>query len=403
MDALRQDASSIDWTPVLVSDSIDEKVRELEGIILKLYDVHAPIRRVKVRHDPAPWLTDYIKTMMAKRDKAKLRFRRCPTDQNLARYKFLRNHCSRLCRDAKRRHNHNSVENCNPTQVWKFLRSLGIGKISTSSDNSVDLNALNTHFSIPPVTLDTSIKSSTISFLESQTLPACAQFCFTTISEEDVKKHVLAITSKAVGNDNLCSRMISLILSELLPILTHIFNYSLVTRSFPSAWKRANVIPLPKIANPTSFSHFRPISILPFLSKVLEHIVHKQLADYITSNSLLSPFQSGFRKGHSTVTALLKVTEDIRLAMENKSLTILTLLDFSSAFNSVDFDVLISILRSFNISPSVIDWFNSYLRGRSQRVRSDETSSDWCDLVAGVPQGGVLSPLLFSIFINTVT
>lgn len=103
------------------------------------------------------------------------------------------------------------------------------------------------------------------------------------------------------------------------------------------------------------------------------------------------------------MTALLKVTDDIRQAMDDKLLTILTLLDFSSAFNSVDFDILLAILRSLNVSSSATAWFESYLRGRSQRVRCDEATSDWCDLVAGVPQGGVLSPLLFSIFINTAT
>ena len=101
-----------------------------------------------------------------------------------------------------------------------------------------------------------------------------------------------------------------------------------------------------------------------------------------------------------TVTTLVKITDDIRLAMENKSLTVLILLDFSSAFNSVDFDILLGILSTLNVSPPVIEWFKSYLRGRSQSVQSDECSSKWCELTAGVPQGGVLSPLLFSIFIN---
>lgn len=120
-------------------------------------------------------------------------------------------------------------------------------------------------------------------------------------------------------------------------------------------------------------------------------------------NSLLSQFQSGFRPGHSTVSALLKVSEDMRFAMNNKQLTVLVLLDFSSAFNSVDFDILLGILSSLNVSPEAIAWFSSYLRGRSQCVRSNESSSDWCDLTAGVPQGGVLSPLLFSVFINSLT
>lgn len=197
--------------------------------------------------------------------------------------------------------------------------------------------------------------------------------------------------------------MIVTILVPILPVITHIVNYSLFSGTFPLLWRKAYVRPLPKISSPTLPNHFRPISILPFLSKVLEACAHKQFARFVYTNKLMSPLQSGFRLGHSTSSALLKVTGDIRRATEDANLTVLVLVDFSNAFNTVSHDILLSILSHLMVSSKALDWFSSYLRDRQQSVRVDESSSTWCTLNAGVPQGGILSPLLFSIFINLLT
>ncbi|KAA5589197.1 hypothetical protein F3G61_31385, partial [Pseudomonas aeruginosa] len=125
-------------------------------------------------------------------------------------------------------------------------------------------------------------------------------------------------------------------LDHLLPAIWHITNFSLSSGTFPSLWRKAYVLPLPKIPNPSLPNHFRPISILPFLSKVIEACVHKQLSQFIFRNNLLSPYQSGFRPGHSTVSALLKVVGDIRTGMQDTKVTVLVLIDFSNAFNAVN-------------------------------------------------------------------
>jgi hypothetical protein len=187
-----------------------------------------------------------------------------------------------------------------------------------------------------------------------------------------------------------------------MPVLLHLFNFSLHSGKFPDSWKTAMVRPLPKVTSPKVPSDYRPISILPALSKILERLVHKQVTEYISKHNLCDCFQSGFKKGHSTGTALLKVLDDTRLAMDTKKVTILTLLDFSKAFDSVNFEIVLKTLSSLNFSDSSLSWFRSYLYERKQMVCFNNDNSSLLQLENGVPQGSVLGPLLFSLYINSL-
>lgn len=156
-----------------------------------------------------------------------------------------------------------------------------------------------------------------------------------------------------------------------------------------------------KPATRSSPPEFRPISILPFLSKVLEKLLHEQISTFIKNNKLLSVHQSGFREKHSCVSAVLKVTDDLRCAMDSDLVSFLGLLDFSKAFDTVNHRVLISKMKyQFQFSDTAADLMLSYLSGRSQAVVVGGTSSDLVELTSGVPQGSILGPLLFSLFIN---
>ncbi|KAJ0171968.1 hypothetical protein K1T71_012731 [Dendrolimus kikuchii] len=348
--ALVKDAQESDWSGVFKAATVDEKVYVFNTALLRLYDLHAPMRRVRIKHLPAPWLTDDIKKLIHKKSMAKTKYKLKPSDENKQAFIRARNRCNRVCRDAQRRYIHESVEKDNPSKVWKFLKSLGVGKsVQNPVPNNFDIDSLNQHFTSTKY-FDKITKSNTLKDLSSIPTPLHPNFILSPLSECDVKIAIKSISSNAVGSDGISRGMIVPILDVINPIITHILNSSIASCIFPVAWKEAHVIPLPKKPNPSSFSEFRPISILPFLSKVLERLVHKQFSTFLSQNSLMNPFQSGFRPGHSTVTALVKITDDIRHGMENGLLTILSLLDFSSAFNNVDYDLLLDDLQIYTQS-----------------------------------------------------
>ena len=187
----------------------------------------------------------------------------------------------------------------------------------------------------------------------------------------------------------------------LSPFITHLFNLSLSTGSFPNSWKTAVVTPTVKRGK-TSFTDirsYRPISHLPTLSKLLERFVSRQLRDHLHKFCLLPTSQSGFRPHHSTETAILKVNSDLLRALDNGDLALLSLLDLSSAFDTVDHDILKRRLQvSFGLSGDVLSWLSSYLSSRSQSVRCNCYSSFSASVTCGVPQGSVLGPLLFVMY-----
>ncbi|CAF4837513.1 unnamed protein product [Pieris macdunnoughi] len=261
------DAAKIDFSSIYECPTINGKVDLLNASITNLFDIHAPLRPVKLKHLPAPWLNDEIKTLINQKNRAKAKLRTAKTDKERVLYKTLRNRCNTRCRDAQRRHIHDSVSNGDPSKIWKFLKSLGVGKPPCPSmPPDIEVNSLNAHFTSHSTSSNIDL-ALTLEYISSLPRPSFPSFSFTEFSSQKVESSISSIHSNAVGSDLIGRAMIIPIVSLVLPVITHIFNFSISSGEFPSCWKDGLIIPIPKKANPSTFSDFRPISILPFLSK----------------------------------------------------------------------------------------------------------------------------------------
>lgn len=387
---------------IMEIDDINEKVALLNYYLRYLLDTYLPLKTCKIRKHYSPWVTENIKLLISLKDKALKKYKKYQTQANLDNYRTLRNFTTLSIKNEKKAYLNFKLQHLNIKETWNELKRTNIIANKNRKYIPTELqkpDEINNFFvnSVPNSTNNE--KENLIDFYLTHTknnLPN--NFYFKRINDEIISKILNSISTKASGVDEINIVLIKLCSPYIIPLITHLVNFCIDNNIVPKCWKQGLVKPLPKIAEVKEYKDLRPICILPALSKFLERVLDMQIRDYLLSNNLNNFYQSGFRANHSCTSALMNITDDILAATDQNKMTALVLLDFSKAFDTIDHDILISILHFIGFTNSACMLIANYLNEREQKVVINDQMSTSLNITRGVPQGSILGPLLYTIY-----
>ena len=389
--------------------ALDEQIRTYHRSLEDVMDSLAPIKttEIVVRHD-AKWFSDGIRQAKQDRRQAERLWRSTGLTVHREMYIAERAKVNALVNTAKERHYQDQVAACggDQQQLYRVLSEL-LGRAGSSPLPTGDASDLAQRFSDFFVSKITTIQNSIPATQPSATAAlsyTSALAEFTPVIVDQLVRLITSSPSKHCGLDPIPTRLLKLGIHVVSPAICSIVNTSLAAGVVPDAFKEALVYPRLKkpSLNTEELGNYRPVSNLSFLSKTLERVVASQLNDHLMRNELLEPFQSAYRRHHSTETALLRIHTDIRCAIADGKVVLMALLDLSAAFDTINHDLLLQTLASIGVQDIAHQWFASYLHDRSQTVTVRGAHSEPQHLSVGVPQGSVLGPLLFTLYTRSL-
>ena len=398
----------------LASTSADTAASALTSGLGRILDAMAPVRTIQNRKSYVPYLSSETKALQADAKTAQETAAMTGRPEDWRQYRSLRNQKNRSVKDDERNWQQKKLSTTNnPADMWKAAKAMlgwssagpptklyHLGNYITSPAGLA--TTMNNFFldkvkrlreGIPPTDVDP------LAMMRESMRGRTCTFTFQPVREQQMEEIVAGLRgSKATGVDYIDVGCLKLVAREIAPCLAHITNLSVATSTFPKIYKYAKVVPLLKLADksPLSCSSYRPVSLLPVLSRAVEKALFSQLSDYLESNNLLHPNHHGGRKNHNTTTALIQLNDEWLAAAEEGMMTGVMMTDLSAAYDLWDHKIGLEKASLMGVEPAACSWISSYISGRSQSCTVDGHLSAALKLPAySVPQGSVGAPLLF--------
>lgn len=371
---------------------------------LDLFGNNVPVTNVRINHKTNNWFNRDLNIMINERKRLYdiyITYRREQNNRNVvvfARSEYL-NQCKRVknyINYLKRTNFENDLKKSKSCKdYWRVIKDTGCSKENSGINlsHNFDINLLNDHY----VNIHSS-HLSTLPFRKSYNL----YFEFKQITIDNLKCAIKRISSNAIGHDGISIKFLKMIREYFMDAIIDIFNHSIENMCFPEIWNIIKIMPIEKKNEPSSPADTRPITINGVLTKILCSILNDQVRNFIESNNIISEFQSGFRCDHSCMTALVKVTDDVRKSIRSNRVVIMVLFDIKSAYPSVSYELLLYCLKKIGFCERALSWVSCFISNKKQYVSIENSKSNLSSIDCGLLQGDNLSQTFFTIVINEI-